>query len=89
MPRYYLHYENDERLRDEVGQELADDEAARHAALEAAGELLSEQILRGERVDLDHRIVAECDGETRFTIAFRDLVKLPDSMSSKQQASQT
>lgn len=85
MPRYYFHYENNEFMRDEVGQELADDEAARQAALQAAGELLSEQILRGERVDLEHRIIAECDGETRFTIAFRDLVKLPDPMTGMQQ----
>ncbi|WP_419828216.1 DUF6894 family protein [Sphingomonas sp.] len=40
MPRYFFHSADGERSYDEEGVELADDEAARNAAVGYAGEVL-------------------------------------------------
>ena len=40
MPRYFLHTENGDRVRDDQGEELADLDAARDEALTILGEIL-------------------------------------------------
>lgn len=75
MPRYYLHDQNGELLRDEVGQELGFDEHAKIAARAAAGELIAEQVSKGEKIDLFNRILVERDGKLVFVLEFRSLFK--------------
>lgn len=77
MPRYFFHYYNSDVLCDEVGEELAGVEAANEAARRAAGELISDQISRGEKVDLAHRIEVESDDGIVIVIQFRDLFTGP------------
>ena len=71
MPRYYF---NGDDLRDETGEEFADVNAARQAAVRGISELIAEQIVRGRMVDLSHHLEIE-DHERRpvETIKFRDL----------------
>ena len=75
MPHYFFHYQNGELLRDEVGQDLADDSAARAEARVAASELIAAQIADGEAMNPRDRIFVERDGELAFVLQFQDLVK--------------
>lgn len=75
MPHYFFHYQNGEMLRDEVGQDLADDAAARAEARVAASELIAEQIAEGKAMNPRDRIFVERDGELAFVLQFEDLVK--------------
>ena len=59
MPRYFTHLYNAEMLRDETGEEFADLSAARIGARASASEIIAEQIVKGETVDLDHRLEVE------------------------------
>lgn len=72
MPRYHFHIRNHVETRDEEGQELADEEAARHCALEAARGLVCEDVHRGH-LNLDHYIeVTDAAGRRLFNLSFRE-----------------
>jgi len=67
MPRYFFHFENDQRkLEDLIGTDLANDEAAKTQALKLAADLAVEDAVKGnpprfdwlEVVDEDNCIVA-------------------------------
>jgi hypothetical protein len=53
MPHYFISLVNDEAIVDEEGHELPDLEAARRAALKAAGEIVADEMAQGrERIRL-------------------------------------
>jgi hypothetical protein len=67
MPRYFFHFENDDRrLEDLIGTDLASDQAAKAQALKLAADLAVEDAVKGnpprfdwvEVVDEDDCIVA-------------------------------
>ena len=72
MPRYHFHIYNHIETRDEEGQELADDKAARHSAIEAARDLVCADVRQGH-LNLDHYIeVTDGAGRPLFNISFRE-----------------
>ncbi|MES2903213.1 MAG: hypothetical protein V4696_03425 [Pseudomonadota bacterium] len=73
MPRYFMHLHNAELLRDHEGRLFADLEQACAAAREAAGELIAEQIGRGDLVNLRETLeIVDEDGRTVATFRFAD-----------------
>jgi hypothetical protein len=66
MPRYYFHLRHTDTLvSDDDGQELADVQAARIAALEIADDLLNEYAFSGVTDDPGRQIeVADASGQT-------------------------
>lgn len=71
MPRYFFHLYNDEISLDEEGLELADLDAARASAIDAARDLACGSIQRG-RINLeDHIDVHDESGEKVLTISYR------------------
>ena len=76
MPRFYFHVFNDETTIDEEGQELADLEAARAVAVEAARGLVCESVKHGH-LNLDHRIEITDEANARvMTVTFREAFTL-------------
>jgi hypothetical protein len=71
VPRYFFHLYNDEISLDEEGLELADLDAARASAIDAARDLACGSIQRG-RINLeDHIDVHDESGEKVLTISYR------------------
>lgn len=65
-------------LRDQTGEECADEDAAHQAALCGISELIAETIVEGKLVDLAERIeVADEKGEIVTTVRFGDLFLVP------------
>ena len=56
MHRFFFHLHSDEVLRDELGQEFTDPAAARAGAIQGISELIAENLVRGDAVDLAHRL---------------------------------
>jgi hypothetical protein len=82
LARYYFHLYDNDVLRDQTGEELADEDAAHQAALCGISELIAETIVEGKLVDLAERIeVADEKGEIVTTVRFSDLflVDPPDT----------
>jgi hypothetical protein len=81
MPRFYLHLRDgtDEAL-DEEGREFADLEALRKNVLEAARDIMGNEVKSGGIMDLRYRIDAENDGgEILYTLPFKHAVSIiPD-----------
>ena len=73
LPLYYFHLHNGDLLRDETGEEFADGEAARQAAVRGISELIAEKIAAGEKVDLRHRMEIEDEQGRRTVIQFSEL----------------
>ena len=77
MPRYFLHVCNGTGfVEDEEGLELRDEDAARAKAIEAARDVMAND-LRGGELDLSSFIEVEDEGrKLLFTVQFIDAVKL-------------
>jgi hypothetical protein len=74
LPRYFFHLYNDEVLRDDVGQEFANLDAARAGAALGISELIAEHLAQNKPVDLAHRIeIADDGGATVDKIVFGEL----------------
>ncbi|MCE7798119.1 hypothetical protein LWE61_16370 [Sphingobium sufflavum] len=70
---------NDADLMDEQGRDFRDLPAAKDEAIRSARELMAEHLMQGRPIDLDDRIeIADCDGKTLATIAFRELITIKD-----------
>lgn len=77
MPRYYFHLYTDDLMRDGVGQQLAGLAAAGDVARRSVSEVIAEQISRGEKVDLGHRLEVEGDEGIVMVLEYRDLFTGP------------
>jgi hypothetical protein len=78
MPRFYLHLRDgtDESL-DEEGHELPDMEGVRKTVLEAARDIMGNEIKSGGVMDLRYRIdVENQEGEILYTLPFRHAVNI-------------
>ncbi len=77
MPRFYMHVCNGNGfVEDEEGVELADGDAARAKAIEAARDIMASDLRRGE-LDLSSFIEVEDEAHGLvFTLHFSDAVKL-------------
>ena len=74
MPRYFFHLHDDLVVRDEEGQELTDEAAAREMAIRSARQMASTQVLEGH-LTLDHRIqVTDETGAIVTTVMFKDVI---------------
>lgn len=74
MPRYFFHLYDDVVVRDEEGQELLDDAAARQMGMRSARQMASAQVLEGH-LNLDHRIEVADESDTILTtVMFKDVV---------------
>jgi len=68
LPRYYFHTDNGHAVRDDLGEELADADAARQAAVTVLGEILR---YRGSAFWTSRRfsvIVTDPDGRTIVSV---------------------
>jgi hypothetical protein len=76
MPRYFFHLLNGGSSCDEEGAELPDLDAAEQRAIEAAREMMGEDIKHG-RLHLGHRIeIKDADGRESRTVHFKDAVSI-------------
>ena len=77
MPHFYLHIRDGGGYdEDPEGQELADLDAARVAAIDGVRSVLSEEMRQGQ-VDLNGAIeIADGDGNILLIVHFRDAVQL-------------
>jgi hypothetical protein len=76
MARYYLDLHNGTGLtRDDEGQEFADLDAARLAAIDSIRSLLSNEVRNGE-LDMDGHIEIRCDGREPLRVAFGEAVEM-------------
>ena len=77
MARYFLHINNGGGYSEDTeGQELADLDAARAAAIEGVRSLLSEEARQGQ-LDLSGTIeIADADGNILLTVLFSEAVEL-------------
>jgi len=77
MARYYLHINNGGGYSEDTeGQDLADLDAARAAAIEGVRSLLSEEARQGQ-LDLSGKIeIADADGNILLIVPFREAVEL-------------
>lgn len=75
MPRFYMHICNGNGfVEDEEGVELADADAARERALEAARSVMADDLRKGE-LDLSSFIEVEDEGKRLlFTLSFNEAV---------------
>lgn len=82
MPLYYLHVCNGNGfVEDEEGQELADLDAARSAALRGARDIMSEEIRRGELNPASFIEVEDAEHQLLFTLPFSEAVRINDAQS--------
>ncbi len=84
MPRYFLHVKSDgsDLLQDPDGQELDDLAAAKQEAIEAARELMAEDLRNGQALGLDRiMLIADEAGNILLEVSFKDA--LPPDSSSK------
>lgn len=71
MPRYFFHVYNEGARSDREGQDCADEQRARDAAVTAAREMAAEDIRMLGRLSLGHRIeVRDEEGRFVFTLPF-------------------
>lgn len=76
MPRFFFHLYDDIVARDEEGQELPDEEAARSKAFVSAREMVCAEVLQGH-LNLRHRIEVEDEsGMLLASVHFRDAVEI-------------
>ena len=73
MPRYFFHCEGAAALRDTVGVEIADDQAARLQAIQFAGEVLVRSPSKFEQHPHWRMLVDNDAGETVFIINWSTL----------------
>jgi hypothetical protein len=77
MARYFFHIRNHEEfVRDPEGVEMPTARAALEEAQDAAREILSEKIRKGEVIDSNEFEVHDELGTRLFTLPFRDVLKL-------------
>ncbi len=76
MPRYFFNLINSERITDDEGTELSDADAARAYAVDAAREIIGEDLPKGQLpLGLCFRVTDE-DGALVFTLPFKDTVTI-------------
>jgi hypothetical protein len=76
MPLFFFHIHDDFDFTDEQGIDMADEAAARDAALAGARGMMSEQVKTGH-LSLHHRIeVEDEDGGAILTLPFGDAVEI-------------
>lgn len=80
MPLYYLHVcTGNGFIEDEEGQELADLDAARAAALRGARDIMSEEMRRGEFNPASFIEVEDQDHQLLFTLQFSEAVRITET----------
>ena len=73
MPRFYFHICNgDGFTEDEEGLELADEAAARSAALKSARDIMAAEMRAGELNPSSFIEVEDCDHALLFTLPFAE-----------------
>ena len=78
MPRYFFHIHDGVVTPDEEGVELADEAAARVAAIACIRGLLGDQVRAG-RLCLHHRLeIADAAGTSLFCMRFGDAVRVEE-----------
>jgi hypothetical protein len=76
MPRFYFHIKDKKKtLSDNVGVELEHLDAVREEAILNAREVMSQQVLSGERLDDQTFVVTDEHGDTVLTFPFRLALK--------------
>jgi hypothetical protein len=76
MPRFYFNLHDDVVVIDDEGRELADVSAARTAAIQAARDLMCDQVRAG-RLKLSHRIeVEDEDRRPVLTLPFSAVLEI-------------
>jgi len=76
MPRYYFHIKSDDDFVEDLeGVELGAQSEAFEEAIDAAREILSERVRRGEVVDGHEFDVHDEHGTKLFTLPFRDVLR--------------
>lgn len=77
VPRFYLHVCNGSGFTEDVeGQEFADDDAARAAAIAGIRDLMSEELRRGELNIASFVEIEDDDRELVSTVQFTEAVVL-------------
>lgn len=77
MPRYFFHIKSDDDfVEDPEGVELTGDVEARQEAIDAAREILSERVLKGDVIDGHVFEVCDASGTKVFSLPFRGVLNL-------------
>ena len=77
MPRFFFLIADGDVFEDEEGQEHADGDSAMAAALQAARELLAEEVKDGRPMSFHDKIVVSDEaGAIVGTVAFKDAVQI-------------
>ena len=76
MPRYYFHIRSDQDfIEDLEGVDLGGEKEARDEAIDAAREILSERVRKGDEVDGHVFDVYNESGTKLFSLPFRDVLR--------------
>jgi hypothetical protein len=76
MPRYFFHIRSEDTFVEDLeGLELTGEKEAHAEATEAARELLSERVRKGEVIDGHEFDVHDEEGTKLFTLPFRDVLR--------------
>lgn len=76
MPHYFFSFRDGGRFDDDMGMDLADDEAARHEAVRGARSIMSDSVRDGQ---LPLSATVKCDdadGKLLFDLTFKDVVEI-------------
>lgn len=76
MPRYRFDVFNDDHTVDEIGKELPDLGAARAHAIEAARDIMSDELKTRGQINLSHWIEIEDERGDMHVVQFRDAVTI-------------
>jgi hydroxymethylglutaryl-CoA reductase len=77
MPQYFFHVHNSIEASDNEGRDFADVDAARQEAVQAARELICEEVRQGRPIILHHHIdVEDADGRNVLTVAFAEAFRI-------------
>jgi hypothetical protein len=76
MPRYFFHIKSESAIVEDLeGVELSGEREAHAEAADAAREILSERVRKGEVID-GHEFEVQDEGGTKlFTLPFRDVLR--------------
>lgn len=81
MPHYYFHTENGDRVRDELGEDLPDADAAREEAVTVLGEILRYRGATFWATGSFSVIVTDTDGRTVVSVTAKASEDAPDGWS--------
>jgi hypothetical protein len=76
MPRFYFHVRNGADVRDEIGTELADIDAARNQAIASSSEMIGDLGRKFRLAEVWQMTVTDENGRELFELSFTATIKV-------------